>query len=190
MPSTADLISNIIALGGIPLPEAKHKDLVKQLQMLKKLPKVPHTPYFSEDPFTPLPDPSPRSPPRGSALSPSLCLRSPTCWKFTSELVEKKDTTRPMTGPMTPVTPRPLVLSFGAALTPATKNVLDGLDTIIDLGATPRSEIGDWKDTGIVSDEDISDVDDLLTSNQKRYRVSPDSQISRTKSAKVLDFSH
>jgi len=190
MPSKAVLFTQIVALGGLPQPEAKHQDLVNQLRMLKKLGKVPHTPYFSDTPFTPLPDPSPRSPPMGSALSPRKCLKSPTCWRFTTELVEKKETSRPTTGLTTPETTRTQVLSFGAALTPATKNVLDGLDTIVDLGATPRSEIGDWKDTGIVTDQDISDVDDSLTSNQKRYRVSPVSQISRTKSARVLDFSH
>jgi len=177
MHSKAVLITQIVALGGLPKPGATHKELVDQLRMLKKQPKVPHKPYFSEAPFTPPPDPSPRSPPMGSALSPRLCLKSPTCWRFT-------------TGPTTPVTTHTPVLSFGAAMTQVSKNDLDALNTIVDLSATPRSEIGDWKDTGVVSDQDISDVDDLLTSNQKRYRVSTDSQISRTKSAKVLDFSH
>jgi hypothetical protein len=72
------------------------------------------------------------------------------------------------------------------ALTPATQEVLNDLDTIVDLGATPKSDIGVWYDSGIVSDQD---VDELLTSSQKRVRISTDSQISRTKSVKVLDFS-
>ncbi len=184
MPSKAVLISEIEALGGIPPAKATHKYLVQLLQQLKQQSKVPHTPYFSEHPFTPLPDPSPRSPMRGSALSPRICLKTPTNWKFS----EKKDTM----GPLTPVTPRQPILSFGAAmylpvaLTPGTEEILNGLDTIVDLGATPKSDIGVWYDSGIVSDQD---VDELLTSSQKRVRISTDSQISRTKSVKVLDFS-
>ena len=187
MPSKAVLTSNIVALGGIPPAKATHKDLVQQLQQLKQQSKVPHTPYFSEHPFTPLPDPSPRSPMRGSALSPRICLKTPTNWKFPAN----KDARGPLT-PVTPVTPRQPVLSFGApmylpvALTPATQEVLNDLDTIVDLGATPKSDIGVWYDSGIVSDQD---VDELLTSSQKRVRISTDSQISRTKSVKVLDFS-
>jgi hypothetical protein len=188
MPSKAVIISKIEALGCVANKGAKYQDLVAQLRLLKQLSKVPHVPHFSEYPTTPRPDPSPRSPPKGSALSPRLCLITPKKWRFTTSQVAKEDTMEPMS----PVTPQQSVLSFGAAmylpvaLTPATKGVLDGLDTIVDLGATPKSEIGDWKDTSVISDQECDDDYDFLTSSKKHLRLSPDSQISRTKS---LDFS-
>jgi hypothetical protein len=77
------------------------------------------------------------------------------------------------------------------ALTLKTQEVLNGLDTIEDLGATPKSDIGVWNDSGIVSDQDVEDVEDvdyLLKSNRKRIRSSPNTQNSRTKSVKILDF--